>query len=598
MKILYALAVLLGSISTLDAQVGINSSGTTPHQSAGLDVDFPDRGILIPRMNQSQRDAIQSPAPGLQVYNIDTGCLNLWNGVSWKQSCFDCDFPLPAVGSNSPLCEGTSLYLTASTVPGASYSWAGPNGFTSTDQNPILNNPTVSAGGLYSLVVTVNGCSSSPIGVNVTINAIPAAVAAGSNSPICTGTSLNLTAGNLVAASYTWSGPGGFYSTQQNPSVPDATTMLSGLYEVIASVNGCHSPPSSTSVVVNPSPGTPGVVVGETIFCAGSTGKVYSVSTVAGATSYSWTVPDGAVVASGEGSNSISVNFGSTGGNVCVTAVSSCGTSQPSCTAQITLQGGGGGTQTYVYAGGTEFWTVPTCVTSITLEAWGAEGGTNQTNDRFGGKGARMKGTFAVTPGQQLRIVVGQKGLNGTANQYAAGSGGGATAVSIVGNNVPLIVAGGGGGAGGKQGTYHHGGDGLATTNGGNANPGGTSVGGSGGNGGNGGIGHNHCGAAGGGWYSAGSSTVSESQPGAALSGTAAGGVAGGSYGPNGGFGGGGAANVAGGGGGGYSGGAGGDQLPGWIEYGGGGGGSFNAGTAEDNASGVRSGNGQLTISW
>ncbi|MCC6601008.1 MAG: hypothetical protein IT223_10090 [Crocinitomicaceae bacterium] len=579
------------------AQVGINPTGSAPHSSAGLDIDFSDKGFLIPRMTQAQRDAIQQPAMGLQVYNTDTDCVNMWTGDTWKQSCYDCDFTLPAVSSNSPLCEGNDLNLFASSLNGATYSWSGPNAFVSDEQNPVIFSPTSAASGLYTLIVTVNGCSSAPIGVNVTVSAIPIAPTASSNSPLCAGATLNLSAGNVVGASYVWSGPNGFYSTQQNPSQLNVTIGNAGTYEVSATVNGCTSAPTSNSVIVSNVPPAPGPVVGETSFCAYSTGKVYSVSSVAGATSYVWSVPSGASIVSGQGTLSATVDFGSTGGSVCVTADNTCGSSSPACTS-ISLQGGGGGTQTFSYTGGIQNWTVPACVTQITIEAWGAEGGTNQTVDRFGGKGARMKGTFSVTSGQQLRILVGQKGLNGTINQYAAGSGGGGTAVSVVGDSTPMIVAGGGGGAGGRQGTYHNGGDGLSSTNGGGAYPNGSSSGGSNGSGGFGGVGHEHCGASGGGWYSGGTSSVSQSNPGAALNGSAAGGISGGSYGPNGGYGGGGAANVAGGGGGGYSGGAGGDQLSGWIEYGGGGGGSFNTGSAQDNASGVKSGDGQVIITW
>ena len=53
----------------------------------------------------------------------------------------------------------------------------------------------------------------------------------------------------------------------------------------------------------------------------------YSISTVAGATSYTWTVPAGATVASGQGTRSITVDFGSSAGMVSVMTINACGSS-------------------------------------------------------------------------------------------------------------------------------------------------------------------------------------------------------------------------------------------------------------------------------
>ncbi|PIY30647.1 MAG: hypothetical protein COZ08_11735, partial [Bacteroidetes bacterium CG_4_10_14_3_um_filter_42_6] len=44
--------------------------------------------------------------------------------------------PIAAATGNSPVCEGSSITLTAQTVVGGLYSWTGPNGYSSFDQNP------------------------------------------------------------------------------------------------------------------------------------------------------------------------------------------------------------------------------------------------------------------------------------------------------------------------------------------------------------------------------------------------------------------------------------------------------------------------------
>jgi len=61
-------------------------------------------------------------------------------------------------GNNGPVCAGSTLTFSGATISGATYAWSGPNGFTSTQQNPTLTF-SAAAAGTYTLVATVNGCS-------------------------------------------------------------------------------------------------------------------------------------------------------------------------------------------------------------------------------------------------------------------------------------------------------------------------------------------------------------------------------------------------------------------------------------------------------
>lgn len=67
----------------LNAQVGINTTGSDPDASAILDVSSTDKGMLIPRMTASQRDLISSPADGLMVYITDDSSFYYFNGLAW-----------------------------------------------------------------------------------------------------------------------------------------------------------------------------------------------------------------------------------------------------------------------------------------------------------------------------------------------------------------------------------------------------------------------------------------------------------------------------------------------------------------------------------
>ena len=198
----------------------------------------------------------------------------------------------PTVSSNSAVCETATINLTAGTMTGTSYSWTGPNGFTSTDQNPIIPNATLAMNGVYNLIVTdaVTGCASvNGTGTTtVVVNPLPIAPTVSSNSAVCETATINLTAGTMTGTSYSWTGPNGFTSTDQNPIIPNATLAMNGVYNLIvtdaatgcASVNGT----GTTTVVVNPLP-TVTANTSSTNICDGSSITL----TGSGATSYSWT---------------------------------------------------------------------------------------------------------------------------------------------------------------------------------------------------------------------------------------------------------------------------------------------------------------------
>ena len=261
----------------------------------------------------------------------------------------------------------------------------------------------------------------------------------------------------------------------------------------------------------------------------------------------------------------------------------------------LVIAGCTSGSTTFGYTGAMQSFTVPNGCTSITIEAYGAQGGGTRS-----GLGARMRGDVAVSSAQQLTILVGGQG------EEAYGGGGGGGSFVVRSDNTPLVIAGGGGGEGV---------DGYVSPDGlpGGTGPDGGSVDGAlgGTNGGGGAFGAANSGGCGyrgsGGGGLVGDGGLSGNGGGFAFLNGGAGGTD-----PMGdptdcivqalgGFGGGGAGGNGGGGGGGYSGGAGGsnDYNDDGTDYpGGGGGGSFNTGSNQSNSPGARMGNGQVIISW
>ncbi len=343
-------------------------------------------------------------------------------------------------------------------------------------------------------------------------------------------------------------------------------------------------------------------VAGKAIrFAAGSTTTINGLLTLTGATgnnitlnsstgSSSWTINH-------QGTESITyttVTYGAChGSSTTITATGTGNTNGgnngvcwdlPAAAGPVTFNPTGSGS-----SGTTQTWTVPT-TGNYMIEGYGASGGaTTAGGGSYPGRGAYIKGTFSLTAGQVLKILVGQKGGDG---MNSSGGGGGSFVVNNS-NNSPFLVAGGGGGSRDGSDTRVSNADASTSTSGRNT---GCGTGGSGGSGGTAGCGGN--GAAGGGGLTGnGSNGYSSTGGGLSLTNGGTGGsvTCGSTNTGAGGYGGGGAGEWcyygSGGGGGGYSGGGGGDSPSS-----GGGGGSYNGGTDQTNTSGVRTGDGQVII--
>jgi trimeric autotransporter adhesin len=119
---------VIGTFS-FSQNVGISPSGSVPHPSAGLDVNFADKGLLIPRVslsNTTSANPVTDPAISLLVYNTAaTGDVSpgyyFWNGSAWTRL------------SSSENSSGSGWLLTgnAGTVTG--------NNFIGTKDTAALN---------------------------------------------------------------------------------------------------------------------------------------------------------------------------------------------------------------------------------------------------------------------------------------------------------------------------------------------------------------------------------------------------------------------------------------------------------------------------
>ncbi len=126
------LSSLFVATSLMAQNVGINSDGSTPNASAMLDVKSTNSGILIPRMTETQRDAIASPATGLLVYQTnETPGFYYYSGTAW--TFIDSG---TGDGTVTSVAAGNGMNFTAITGSG-SVTLGTPTTLTSSTTNSV-----------------------------------------------------------------------------------------------------------------------------------------------------------------------------------------------------------------------------------------------------------------------------------------------------------------------------------------------------------------------------------------------------------------------------------------------------------------------------
>ncbi len=197
----------------------------------------------------------------------------------------------PVPTTNSPICEGATLSLFANGVAGAAYQWTGPNAFSSTSATPSILSATVAASGIYTITQTLNGCTSLPGTVSITVNPVPSTPVVTSNSPVCSSDTLKLISSSTTTGiTYSWTGPNGFNAAVQNPIIINPAPAASGTYILTVSKAGCTSLPASVNVLINQTPAAP-TIINNSPVCSGSTITLQATPVVSIPTTYSWTGP-------------------------------------------------------------------------------------------------------------------------------------------------------------------------------------------------------------------------------------------------------------------------------------------------------------------
>lgn len=233
----------------------------------------------------------------------------------------------PTVSPNGTIyvCDGTGVTLSTPVItvpsPGnVSYQWYIGAGINST---PIGNNSNTyfatTSGNYYvkniysgSTICSGNDTTGHSFGVNVSVSTTPNAPTLSSNSPVCEGSNLTLSATGPSNSAYYWTRPNGFNSGGPSSNISTVSVADSGTYNCFVTLYGCQSSTSTINVQVKPS-----INASFTYSVSGTIVTFTNTST--NATSYNWDFGDGQTssLTSPIHTYSSNSNF-----NVCLTAIS------------------------------------------------------------------------------------------------------------------------------------------------------------------------------------------------------------------------------------------------------------------------------------
>ena len=241
-------------------------------------------------------------------------------------------------GGAATVCTGDNRTYTVPLVAGLTYTWVAPTGATinaGQGTNSITVNFTASFTSPGTLSVSArNSCgngSARTLSISKATLARPAAiVVSGGIAKVCPGDARTYSTTAVAGMTYNWVVPAGATITtgQGTANITVSYTpnfVANGTMSVTAN-NACGSSTARTLTIARNVLASPAAITGASAICPGAT-VTYTATAVAGATSYSWTLPTGATIIGTTTANTINVQWGTRGGNLSVRAVNACGNS-------------------------------------------------------------------------------------------------------------------------------------------------------------------------------------------------------------------------------------------------------------------------------
>ncbi|HCW08113.1 MAG TPA: hypothetical protein DGG95_12195 [Cytophagales bacterium] len=208
--------------------------------------------------------------------------------------------------SPAPICTSQTIRIQTQPALGATYVWK--NGSTTVQSGTLEYFDVVGSANAGTYTVTVNGtvdagCSVQSTGFTLTSSTgtAPANPSIGNNVP-CLGSVLNLTTPSVASATYSWTGPNGFISTSQNPTINPVVSASAGVYSLQVTVGPCQSNVTTKQLDVASVPTLPVTSSPAALACAGS-----SITLSVSGTGYTFQWKKGGVAIGGQTASSLAL---------------------------------------------------------------------------------------------------------------------------------------------------------------------------------------------------------------------------------------------------------------------------------------------------
>lgn len=261
-------------------------------------------------------------------------------------------YPTPDL-SNTPLsqaqCNNLATDITlSSNVTGTTFTWTATasspnisgfsNGSGSSINQTLTNSGSVTDTVTYQITPSANGCDGTTTDYIVSVYPTPVVTTTPLYDTICTMTAtwVVLTS-SFPGTSFAWTASATStyltgYSSGSGTSIIQVLANYGSafdtvIYQITPIANACTGPVTNYYMTVHPLPSAAGTISGDTLVEQNQTGVPYSIPSVTNATGYAWTLPSGATIASGDNTNSITVDYSASAssGNISVHGTNLCG---------------------------------------------------------------------------------------------------------------------------------------------------------------------------------------------------------------------------------------------------------------------------------
>jgi hypothetical protein len=259
--------------------------------------------------------------------------------------------PVPTITGPTPICVGSTGNVYSTQAGMTNYLWTVSAGGNITAGGGTGNNTvtvTWNTAGAQTVRVNysnTNGCTAlAPTVFNVTVNPLPVPTITGATS-VCVNSGYYNYTTEAGMTNYAWTvSSGGIINSGSGTNQIQVSWIGAGSQTVSVNYSngiGCNGvSPTVLNVTVSATPDQAGNITGTASVCAGANGIAYSVPPINGATTYVWNLPPNATIATGAGTNSITVNFAinALSGNITVLGNNLCGNggTSPAFTVTVT----------------------------------------------------------------------------------------------------------------------------------------------------------------------------------------------------------------------------------------------------------------------